>query len=228
MTGLLALFLGLLLGLMLTRRLRPLLLERLRALPILVLCLLASLLLPVFNRFWPALLWTDTRALLLTLQTLPVLFALLFIAINCLPGHWFTAVAKSVRWYHRFSLLIIAAGLIANSTVLLSNAGYWPIPGSYLSDISNPVTVEGIRNQALLLKRLIGPETVLPGWGQVWRSDLLTSLHLSPFPYISPGEVLVAAGLFLSGFTQFFTTKAKAAAKVCLHPKRVDSEPLSR
>jgi len=214
MTGLLALFLGLLLGLMLTRRLRPLLLERLRALPILVLCLLAGLLLPVFNRYWPDLLWTDDRALLLALQTLPTLFALLFIAVNCLPGHWFTAAPKPVRWYHRLSLLIVAAGLIINSAVLLGNAGYWPIPENYLADIANPVTVEGIRNQALLLKRLIGPDTVLPSWGQVWRSNLLTAMHLSPFPYISPGEVLVAAGLFLSGFTQFFS--------------RVDSKPLSR
>lgn len=228
MTGLLSLFLGLLLGLMLTRRLRPLLLERLRALPILVLCLLTSFLPTIFSRFWPGLLWTGDRSLLLTLLILPTLLALFFIIINCLPGHWFTAAPKSVRWYHRLSLLIIAAGLIANATVLLNNAGYWPIPASYLSIINDPVIVEGIRNQALLLKRLIGPETVLPGWGQVWRSDLLTALHLSPFPYISPGEVLVSAGLFLSGFTQFFTSKAIISAKIRLHPARVDSEPLSR
>ena len=204
MTGLLSFILGLLLGLMLTRRLRPLLFERIRAWPVLVFMLLASLLMPLFDRFWPALLWTEDRALLLTFQVLPILLALFFILVNLLPDKRIESGRSPVRWYHRAALLFVAAGLMTVAAVLLPNHGYWPIPETYLASITDPVVAEGIRNQALLLKRLIGPETVLPRLGQVWHSELLTMLHLSLFPFISPGEVIIAGGLFLSGLSQFF------------------------
>lgn len=204
MTGLLAFFLGLILGLMLTRRLRPLLFERVRALPVLVVLLLSALLPVLVERIWPSALWTEDRALLLALLILPTLLGLFFIAINCLPERRPIGSRPPTRWFHRVPLLIIATGLVVNIVVLLSNAGYWPIPESYLADISDPVAATAIRNQALQLKRLISADTALPWLGQVWRCNLLTALHLSLFPFISPGEVMIAVGLFGAGLTQFF------------------------
>lgn len=196
--------LGLIAGLLLKRRLRPLLFERVRALPLVFVMLAACLLPTLLNATRPDLLWTEDRALLLSLLALPFLIALLVILLNCLPENRLEVRRPPVRWYHRTALLITAAGLLAEAAVLLLNHGYMPIPESYLADITDPVTLEAIRNQALLLKRLIGPDTLLPWLGQIWRFDMLSALRLSAFPYLSPGEAVIAAGLFLTGLSQFF------------------------
>ena len=204
MIALIAFVLGLIVGLLLKRRLRPLLFERVRALPLVFFMLAACLLPTLLDSIRPDLLWTEDRALLLSLLALPFLIALFVILLNCLPETRFEVRRPPVRWYHRTALLITAAGLLAEAAVLLLNHGYMPIPESYLADITDPVNVEAIRNQALLLKRLIGPDTILPWLGQIWRCDLLSALRLSAFPYFSPGEAVIAGGLFLTGISQFF------------------------
>jgi hypothetical protein len=217
----LAFFLGIVLGMLLTMRLTPLLFERIRALALLPVLLVVCLLPYLIDLIRPGLLWTNDRALLITLTALAHLLALFLITLNVLPDRARSASKRPVRvyavnkppvrWYHRTALLIVAAGLIANALVLLLNRVYMPIPESYLADLSDPATAVAIRNQALLLKRLIDENTLLPWLGQVWRLKLLTEFRLSVFPYISPGEVITAIGLFLTGITQFFGDRRRVA-----------------
>lgn len=209
MFELIALILGIAAGIIQRRKIQPLLLERWRFWPLLPVMLAACLLPALFARYWPDLIWTDDRSLLISLLIFPFLIALALIAINVLPARLFTPRKPPILWYHRAALLIVAVGLIGEAAVLLLNHGYMPIPASYLDDITDVATIVGIRNQALYMKQLIGPDTVLPWLGQIWRADWLTALKLSPFPYISTGETIVSIGLFLTGFSHFYTPKAK-------------------
>lgn len=209
MFELLALLLGLAAGIIQRRKIQPLMLERWRIWPLIPVMLAACLLPAIFARYWPDLLWTDDRRLLISLLIFPFLIALVLIVVNILPDRFFPSSQPPILWYHRAALLIIAAGLLAEASVLLLNHGYMPIPISYLDDITDVATIVGIRNQALHMKQLIGPDTVLPWLGQIWRADWLTFLKLSPFPYISPSETIISIGLFLTGFTHFYTPKHK-------------------
>ena len=204
MIWLLSFLLGLLLGLILRRRLRPLLFERWRGLQLLVLLLLASLLPAAIDIIRPEILWTGDRRLLITLLAIPYLLALALIIWNLLPESAQENICPPVRLYHRIALLIVAAGLIGEASVVLLNRGYMPISQNFLNDINDPALQMAIRNQALRMKELIGPNTVLPWLGQVWRFDFLRSFGPAAFPYISPGQVVTAAGLFLTGITSFF------------------------
>jgi hypothetical protein len=204
MIELIALVLGLVGGLIIKRQLWPLLFEHWLALPLIPVLLAACLLPTLLANFWPGQLWTADRSLLISLLVFPCLIGLLLVLINCLPRRHRPAGQPPTRWYHRIALLIVAVGLVAEAAVLLLNHGYMPIPESYLSGITDAVVATGIRNQAFYLKQLIGPQTVLPWLGQIWRWDWLTTLHLSPFPYISPAQVVTAAGLFLTGISQFY------------------------
>lgn len=209
MFELIALILGIAAGILQRRKIHPLMLERWRVWPLIPVMLAACLLPSIFSRFWPDLLWTADRSLLIALLIFPFLIALVLIFVNVLPNRFFPSSQPPILWYHRTALLIIAAGLIVEAAVLMLNHGYMPIPDSYLDNITDISTIVGIRNQALYMKQLIGPDTVLPWLGQIWRADWLTFLKLSPFPYISPGETIISIGLFLTGFSHFYTPKPK-------------------
>jgi hypothetical protein len=209
---------GLLAGLALTRRPRSLLLERWRALQLLPLILVASLLPGVLARYRPELIWTADRGLLLTLMAFSYLLSLLLIGINCWPARSTGINQPGWQWYHRLALAATGIGLLAEAAVLMLNQGYMPIPESYLADLQNPVEVAGIYNQAFYLKRLIDSATRLPWLGQIWRADFLAACGLIPFPLISPAEVLTAAGLFLTGLSQFWGRIAHPAGHV-VQPK---------
>ena len=204
MLWLLAFLLGTLIGLLLKRQLRPLFFERWSGLPILLPLLLSCLLPTALDYFRPDILWTDDRRLLLTLLALPVMLALALIVLNILPVAMRVANRPPRRWYHRAALLVAAIGIIADAAVRLLNNGYMPISESYLTEISDPIIVEAICNQALRLKQLIGPDTTLPWLGQIWHLGLFKGIGLSVFPYISPGQVVTAIGLFLTGLANFF------------------------
>lgn len=195
---------GTLIGLLLKRKVRPLLFERWTGL-MLLLPTLALVLAPVvLDHFHPELLWTSDRQLLITLSALPILLAMVLILLNFLPSNNQSVNPMPRRWYHRVALLVTAIGLLANALVVLLNRGYMPIPESYLADLSDPVWIEAVRNQALRLKQLIGPETRLPWLGQIWKCDLLRQLGLTDFPYLSLGQIVTAFGLFLIGLTNFW------------------------
>lgn len=212
MLKLAAVLAGMLIGLALKRRWRPLLLERWRALFLLPLLLLVSLLPALLARFAPDLLWTEDRSLLISLQAFTYLLALLLILINVWPRRPDLSGRPVFRWYHRLPLAIVSLGLIAEAAVILLNHGYMPIPESYLADLGSPAAIEAVRNQSLYLKQLISDSTRVPWLGQIWRCDWLASLKLIPFPYISPAEVLTACGLFLSGLSQFWGWTINPAA----------------
>ena len=195
---------GTLVGLLLKRKIRPLLFERWIGLPLLLPTFALVLAPVILDHFHSELLWASARQLLITLSALPSLLAMVLILLNLLPSSEQNVNSAPRRWYHRAALLITAIGLLANALVVLLNRGYMPIPESYLADLSDPVWIEAIRNQALRLKQLIGPETRLPWLGQIWRFNLLRQLGLIGFPYFSPGQVVTTVGLFLIGLTNFW------------------------
>ncbi len=208
MIKLIAFLLGILVGLLWRRQLRPLLFERWQALSLLPIIFLACLLPYWFNRFWPELIWTSDRKLLISLIAFQYLLGLLFLALNCfritLPGKTGRAFRPPVRWFHRAALVLTGCGLIAEAAVLLSNHGYMPISANYLNGLGDPAAVAGFQNQAFYLKQLIDSQTRLKWLGQIWHWDFLLRFKLSNFPYVSPAEVLTAAGLFATGLSQFF------------------------
>lgn len=199
-----AFLMGTIIGLLLKRKLRPLLFERWSGLALLFLALVAALIPTVLDCYRPDILWAADRELLLSLMALTVLLSLALILLNVLPQGKLNADRPPRRWYHRAALLVTAIGLVADAAVMLLNKGYMPIPESFLTDLNDPMWIEAIRNQALRLKQLIGPETRLPWLGQIWRFDLFKQLGLTALPFISPGQAVTAAGLFLIGITNFF------------------------
>ncbi len=207
-----ALIIGLLVGFFLRRELqttpkhwlRPLLFERCRMLPLLALMLTLFLLPPLVAQLWPQALWAEDRSLLITLQIFPLLLALLVIVVNCLPNRWYFKNKPRLRWYHRLPLLLIVIGLTAEAAVLLLNHGYMPIPADYPASVPDLALSLGISNGALFMKKLIDADTVLPWLGQVLRSDWLTTLRLSSFPYLSLGEIAIALGLTGFGISQSY------------------------
>jgi hypothetical protein len=226
MLQLIALIIGLLAGLLATGRPRMLLLDRWRTLPVLFLALLAGLLQVLLARLAPGVIWTEDRLLLTSLIAVRHMLGLLFIGINIWPRPKslvsrvidgqvsLPATTGDMSWFHRVSLLVVAAGLIGEGAVMIANHGYMPIPEKYLQFIQDPVMIVGIRNEALLMKQLTNPQTHLAWLGQNWHWPLLSALHLSAFPFVSPSETIVAAGLALTGFLQFFSSKTAAHDKI--------------
>ena len=151
----------------------------------------------------PDWLWTADRSLLISLQAFSYGLALLFIILNIRPRSGERVGRPEFRWFHRLPLALLGVGVMAEAAVVLLNHGQMPLPDSYLAMIQDPATVTAIRSQALYLKQLIGPDTRLPWLGQTWRCDWLARLHLTPIPLVSPAEVIIAAGLFLTGISQF-------------------------
>jgi hypothetical protein len=204
MLKLAALIAGILIGLIATRRWRPLLLERWRFLVLLPLLLLSSLLPWLFSVFRPQWLWTEDRSLLISLQAFSYLLALLIILVNIWPRSGIRIGQPDFHWFHRAPLVIVGVGVLAEAAVVLLNHGMMPIPENYLDTVVDPATAEAIRNQALYLKQLIGPDTQLPWLGQIWRCDWLAQARLIPIPFIGPAELLTTFGLFLTGLSQFW------------------------
>jgi len=204
MLNLAALFAGLLTGLAVERRWRPLLFERWRGLAILPLVFLSSLTLWILNQYRPDWLWTEDRSLAISLQAFGYLLAVFFVLLNLWSLSNSAVEWPLRRWCQRISLIIIGAGLVAKAAVILLNHGQMPISTDYLAEIADPATAEAIRHQALYLKQLIQPGTRLPWLGQIWRCDWLSAVHLIPIPFISPAELILAAGLFLTGISQFW------------------------
>jgi len=237
-----ALVLGLLTGLVVTGRLRPLLLERWHALPLLAAAALAGLLPPLLAARAPEWLWTGNRLLLLGFIALRHGLLMGFVVINLWPrpisrinritgNQTLTPAGRPrIRWFHRILLLAVSAGLAAEACVLLLNHGFMPIPKDYLDLVTDPATVMGIQNQALLMKQLIGPATRLPWLGQIWHWPLLQILRLSVFPFISPAEVWTTISVFQLAASQFFGDgqpliplwRSRANQQAYHHPERKD------
>lgn len=110
---------------------------------------------------------------------------------------------KSVSWLTVGGLLLALAGLSGQLAVLLTNHGYMPLTADYLNSLSDPVVIEGIRNNALRLYRLINDQTRLAWLGQV------IPLPFKPLPgpsvtrYTSLGEVLAALSVFMVTLSSF-------------------------
>lgn len=110
----------------------------------------------------------------------------------------------ATRWWHRIPLLVILAAVLMQTDVLVRNNGYMPLTREYLADITNPALIAGIENGALLMKRIVDSNTVLPQLAQAIRLPLLEQLFPEAFPFYGPAQLLGAAGLFLFLFSQFF------------------------
>jgi hypothetical protein len=106
--------------------------------------------------------------------------------------------------------------VIMQTAVLLQNDGYMPLTPAYLDRIANPALVAGIKNGALLLKRIVDNQTKLPQLAQSIRLPLVERFFPNAFPYYSPAELLGAAGLFLFIFSQFIAKIPSKPSKIAI------------
>ena len=204
-----ALITGLLAGLFISRRWRPLLLERWRVLPLAPLAALTAALPWILSVRRPEWLWAGDRRALICLVALRCLFWIFLILVNLLPAAVFRNPAKGLPGWQKLALLLVLAGLTGEAAVLLLNHAYWPVAESFLTESQNQAMIAGIRNQAYLMLQVIGPQTRLPWLGQIWAWKWRISGGAPALPTISPAEVLIAAGLFLTGVSQFLPVKQR-------------------
>ncbi len=109
----------------------------------------------------------------------------------------------STRWWHRLPLLVLLIAVSLQSAVLFLNHGYMPLTRDYLKAFSNPAIIAGIENGALLTKRLVDDQTVLPQLAQSIRLPFVERLFPNAFPYYNPVQLFGAAGVFLLLVSQF-------------------------
>lgn len=194
---------GLLAGLLISRRWRPLLLENWRVLPLMPLAALTGALPWILSIRRPDWLWAGDRRVLIGLVALRCLFWIFLILVNLLPAAVFRNPAKGLPGWQKLALLLVLAGLAGEAAVLLLNHACWPVAESFLTDAQNQAVIAGIRNQAYQMLQVIGPQTHLPWLGQIWAWKWPVFGAFSALPTISPAEVMIAAGLFLTGLSQF-------------------------
>lgn len=200
-----ALSAGLIAGLIVCRRWRPLLAERWRGLVLLVPAIVISALPFIIWQWRPEWIWSDDRSLLMSLVLLRSLFWMLLLLLNLLPVRWFPRQEGcGLTGLQKIFLLPVMTGLAGEAAVLLLNQGFWPVSGSLLTQSVDPAIAAGIRNNAYLFLQVIDQSTRLPWLGQIWSCTRLCRLSLAVLPTISPAEVLTACGLFGIGLSQFF------------------------
>ncbi len=110
----------------------------------------------------------------------------------------------ATRGWHRLPLLGLLLAAALQAAVLLQNDGYMPLTPAYLEGVTNPALAAGIRNGALLLHSIVGPETALPALALQYRLPLVERLFPGAFPYYGLADLIGAACLFLCLFLQFF------------------------
>jgi len=109
----------------------------------------------------------------------------------------------ATRWWHRLPLLVILIAVVLQTAVLSLNAGYMPLTRDYILEIDDPALVTAIEDGALLTKRLVDSQTVLPQLAQSIRLSWLEYLFPDAFPFYGPAQLLGAFGLFLWLTSQF-------------------------
>lgn len=124
----------------------------------------------------------------------------------------------ATRWWHRLPLLVILIAVVLQTAVLSLNAGYMPLTRDYLLEIDDPALVIAIEDGALLTKRLVDGQTVLPQLAQSIRLPWLEHLFADAFPFYAPAQLLGAFGLFL-WLTSQFVDKAPGSRTYRRHKK---------
>lgn len=199
-----ALAAGLLLGLVLTRRWRPLLARRWRAMFLIYPALIVSVLPFLIWHVRPEWIWSHDRSYFISLVLLRTLLWSLFFCLNLLPARWFSEKPDSgLSWLQKISLLPVVIGLFGEAAVLVLNQGFWPVSEAILTESVTPAFAAGIRNNAYVFLRIIDQQTRLPWLAQIIPCPFLHAHHLTLLPSISPAEILTSAGLFFIGLTQF-------------------------
>lgn len=181
-------------GLLAGGRLRGLLLERLRWIPLLpawmaLSVLPAGLVLAGFAD-WP------TGDALIRLRTAYVSLLLglpaLFLALNLLPPpRNAPAWRLPLRAADAVGIVAMLLGVFAQGAVMLANGAVMPVHPDVLARLGNPAAQYGLSAGLYLDRALVGPDTVLP-----WLARTIP-LPLAPIdpPFLSPGEIAVAVGL---------------------------------
>jgi hypothetical protein len=200
-----ALSAGLLIGLIISRRWRPLLAERWRGLVLTVPAIVISALPFLIWQLRPEWIWSDDHSYLMVLVLLRSLIWILLLILNLLPVRWFPRQEGcGLTRLQKIFLLPVMAGLAGEAAVLLLNNGFWPVSASLLTQSADPAVAAGIRNNAFLFLRVIDQSTRLPWLGQIWSCPWLCRYNLAVLPTISPAELTTAAGLFGVGLSQYF------------------------
>ena len=116
-----------------------------------------------------------------------------FLAVNLLPSEKVAAsrVQPPLDLLNRAGVALTLLGVLATAAVVLSNSGAMPVSTDLLTHTDNPALQYGLSQGLYLDRVLIGPDTVLP-W--LARTIPLPLLPADP-PYLSIGEIIVAAGL---------------------------------
>ena len=212
-----ALVLAVLLGLLHSRRPQALMLWDLRLVWLLPAGLLVGLIPFWLSTYRPDLIWTPGRQGLMAMQAIARGLILLFATVNFLfklqTADW-TRRARPATLTRLTGLLLAMIGLAGQITVLLTNQGYWPLSVRYLEFIDDPLLVEGIRNGALRLSRLIDDETRWAFLGQVIPFPSFNPLSPAKYQMVSVTDILLAAGLFLTVLSLFNRTQLITGQKI--------------
>jgi hypothetical protein len=104
-------------------------------------------------------------------------------------------------------LTLAVIGFTGQLLVLLNNQGYWPLSESYLAHLSDPLLIQGIRNGALRMSRLIDDQSQWAWLGQVLPWPSFDSSAPAKVVYISPTDLVLATSLFLTTLSLFPSRK---------------------
>ena len=108
------------------------------------------------------------------------------------------------------SLLVLMGAVGAHGLVLYANDGIMPVSQDYLTEIDDPVLVEGIRNDAMYFKRLIKDDTSYEYLGQVIPVPWLEKLLPQNYLFISWPEIIMASGIFTTILIAMLLDRAKS------------------
>ena len=100
-------------------------------------------------------------------------------------------------------LVLAIFGLTGQLLVLLNNQGYWPLAEAYLKHLSDPLLIQGIRNGALRLSRLIDDQTSWAWLGQTIPWPSFDSHAPARVTYISVTDLILSLSLFLTTLSLF-------------------------
>ena len=131
----------------------------------------------------------------------------------------------ATRWWHRLPLLVILTAVVLQTAVLMNNDGYMPLTRDYLLEIDDPALVTAIEDGALLTKRLIDNQTILPQLAQSIRLPWLELLFPDAFPFYGSAQLLGAFGLFLWLTSQFVDKAPGSHTHIRHKPAPEDVEP---
>lgn len=234
MIYLLSACLAIAMGILITRRVRPLLFEPYRLVWLSLPALIASTVTPVLLIRSPDLLWANDRLLLLRLIKLShALWALFILVILVQVGLQMIRQIRRLHLLHQaqkadrmgspssgrliavlsvqtimiMGLLGCLTGLAGHALVLLTNQGYMPLSQSFLDEVTDPVLAEGIRNGAFYLKKLIDDQTSWSWLGQTIRLNRFPWLMPYGCPYISLPEIMLSISLMITLISHFLISR---------------------